>query len=155
MKKLSFFLRANRQVMAGQAGFSLMEILISLTLLGIVGTFVTGKVLEQLHEGKVKAAHIQMKNFEGRLKEFKRKCGFFPATEQGLDSLINKPTGGRECRNYPPNGFIDGEQVPKDPWDEDYIYVFEGKNFNIISYGADNVEGGEGEDQDLSLRGNK
>lgn len=132
------------------AGFSLLEILVALTLLGIIVAFVGGKVLDQLHEGKVEAAKIQMGNFATQLKEFKRKCNFYPTSDQGLESLISKPSG-RECKNYPPNGFIDAEEVPRDPWDNDFVYESTGRKFNIWSYGPDGEEGGEGQDQDIFL----
>jgi general secretion pathway protein G len=135
-----------------QKGFSLIEILIALTLLAVAGTFVAGKFFDQMDEGKINSAKIQMSNLEGRLKEFRRKCGFYPTSEQGLEALVSKPSGGRECKDYPANGFIDGEQVPKDPWDNDFIYESDGKTVNILSYGSNGEEGGEGAEADLSLR---
>lgn len=140
---------------SNQSGFSLIEILIALTLLALAGTFVVGKFMDNLHEGQVQSTKIQMNNLEGRLKEFRRKCGFYPATEQGLEALVTKPGGGRECKDYPPNGFIDGDQVPKDPWDHDFIYESDGKTFNIYSYGPDGEAGGDGTDADIYLKSNK
>lgn len=144
-----FFLKTLKQ---NQKGFSLIEILIALTLLAVAGTFVVGKFYDNLTEGQINSAKIQMSNLEGRLKEFRRKCGFYPTSEQGLEALVTKPSGGRECKDYPVNGFIDGEQVPKDPWNNDFIYESDGKTVNIISYGNDGEEGGEGSDADISLR---
>ncbi len=143
-----------KEVIKSQKGFSLIEILIALTLLAIAGTFVATKFLSSLDEGKVSAAKIQMNNFDNILKEFRRKCGFYPTTEQGLEALINKPTGSRECRDYPSSGFIDGD-LPKDPWENDYIYESDGRTYNIHSLGADGMEGGEEFDQDIFLKGNK
>ncbi len=144
---------AAKTIVQTQRGFSLIEILIALTLLGIAGAFVAGKVFDQLYEGEVKSTRIQMNNLDARLKEFRRKCGFYPTTEQGLEALVTKPSGGRECRDYPPNGFIEDSQVPKDPWNNDFIYESDGKTFNIISYGPDGEAGGEGNDVDVYLRG--
>ena len=135
-----------------QKGFSLVEILIALTLVALMGTFVVGKFFDNLSEGKVKSAMIQMSNLEARLKEFRRKCGFYPMTEQGLDALVNKPTAGRECKDYPSSGFIEGEGVPKDPWDNDFIYESDGKTINIYSYGGDGQAGGDGFDADVYLK---
>lgn len=136
-----------------QAGMSILEILIALTLLGLAGTFVAGKVFENLQEGKVQTAKIQIKSIGDRLKEFRRDCGFFPTTDQGLDALLNKPEGGgRECKRYSPSGYIDGGRVPLDPWDAEYIYESDGKTYTIISLGADNAEGGEGFDADISSK---
>ncbi len=152
-KKLSLkkFARTLREGAKGQAGFSLIEILVALTLLGLAGTFVAGKIFDQLHEGRVKSARIQMNSFKARLQEFRRKCGAYPTSDQGLESLISKPSTGRECKNYPPNGFIEGDSIPLDPWDNDYVYQSDGKTFDIISYGNDGVEGGEDQDADISL----
>lgn len=153
-EKLKNMTNIQNQILKGQRGFSLIEILIALTLLGIAGAFVAGKVFDQLYEGEVKSTRIQMQNLEARLKEFRRKCGFYPTTEQGLEALVTKPTGGaRECRDYPPNGFIDDAQVPKDPWNNDFVYESDGKTVNIISYGPDGQPGGEGNDVDIYLRG--
>lgn len=139
-------------VLKSQKGFSLIEILIALTLLVVVGGFVAGKVYDQYQEGLKSSALINMKNIEERLKEFRRKCGFYPTTDQGLEALVTKPTGGRECRDYPPSGFIEGDQVPKDPWDRDYNFESDGKVFNIYSYGNDGEAGGEGADADIYLK---
>lgn len=133
------------------AGFSLIEILVALTLLGIAGAFVAGRIFDQLHEGQVRSAKIQMNNLQARLQDFRRRCGYYPTTDQGLEALVSQPTSGRECRNYPPNGFIEGGQIPLDPWDYPYVYESDGRDFNIISYGADNAPGGEGQDQDIYL----
>ncbi len=144
-----------KELLKNQKGFSLIEILIALTLLAVAGTFVVGKFFENLHEGQVNSTKIQMSNLDARLKEFRRKCSFYPTTEQGLEALVTKPTGGRECKDYPANGFIEGEQVPKDPWDNDFIYESDGKTVNIYSYGPDGEAGGEGNDADIYLRASK
>lgn len=137
-----------KEMAKSQKGFSLVEILVALTLLGIAGTFVVGKIFDQLEDGKKQATAIQLKGFKSQLREFRRRCGFFPTTEQGLDALINKPEGGRDCRRYPPEGFIDGEEIPLDPWDGEYEYVLENGKPNIISAGGD---GEIGTDDDIAL----
>lgn len=149
--KLKKFTQSLKESSNAQRGFSLIEILVALTLLGLAGTFVAGKIFDQLHEGRVKSARIQMNSFKARLQEFRRKCGAYPTTDQGLEALISKPSTGRECKNYPPNGFIEGDSIPLDPWDNDYDYKSDGKNFDIISFGNDGIEGGEDQDSDISL----
>lgn len=136
-------------VMRSQAGMSLIEILIALTLLALAGTFVGGKVFDNLQEGKVSSAKIQIKSLGDRLKEFRRDCNYLPDTTQGLDALIQKPQGGRECKRYAPGGYIEGGKIPLDPWDQEFIYESDGKTYTIISLGADNAEGGEGFDADI------
>ena len=141
-----------QKVLKSEAGMSLIEILIALTLLALAGTFVGGRVFEQLQEGKVSSAKIQIKSLADRLKEFRRDCNFLPTTNMGLDALISKPEGGRDCKRYAPGGYIDGGKVPLDPWDSEFVYESDGKTFNIISYGADNAEGGEGSDADIHYK---
>jgi general secretion pathway protein G len=142
-------------IIQNQKGFSLIEILIALTLLAVAGTFVVGKFMDSLNEGQVKSTKIQMSNLDARLKDFRRKCGVYPTSEQGLEALVTKPTGGRECKDYPTNGFIEGEAIPKDPWENDFIYESDGKTFNISSFGPDGEAGGEGNDADIFLRPSK
>jgi general secretion pathway protein G len=139
-------------LLQNQNGFTLIEILIALTLIALAGTFVAGKFFDNLKEGQMNSAKIQMSNLDGRLKEFRRKCGFYPTTDQGLEALVSKPSGGRECKDYPQNGFVEDNQVPKDPWDTDFVYESDGKTFNITSLGNDKEVGGEGADADISLR---
>jgi general secretion pathway protein G len=141
-----------KMILKSQEGMSLIEILIALTLLALAGTFVGGKVFDQLQEGKVSSAKIQIKSISDRLKEFQRDCNFLPTTDMGLDALISKPEGGRECKRYAPGGYIDGGKVPQDPWDQEFIYESDGKNFEIKSLGADNTEGGENSDADISSK---
>jgi general secretion pathway protein G len=140
------------KLLRSQQGLSLIEILIALTLLALAGTFVGGQVFDNLQEGKVQTCKIQMKSISDRLKEFRRDCGYYPTTDQGLDALLEKPTGGRECKRYAPSGYIEGGKVPLDPWDGEYIYESDGKTFTIISLGNDGVEGGEGFDADINSK---
>jgi len=140
------------QILQSQRGMSLVEILIALTLLGIAGTFVVGQVFQSLEEGRVSSAKIQIQKVGEILRDYRRKCGSYPTTEQGLDALVNAPTSGKTCKRYPPNGFIDGK-VPVDPWETEFIYESDGKRYEIISLGADNAEGGEeGFDKDISSK---
>ncbi len=140
-----------KQTLSSEQGFSLIEILIALTLLATASTFVAGKMFQSHHEGMVSSAKIQMQSLSERLKEFRRHCNSFPTGEQGLEALVSKPSGGKECKRYAPEGYIDGE-LPLDPWDNDFIYESNGKTFNISSYGADMEEGGEGNDADIFLK---
>lgn len=137
------------KILKSQKGLSLIEILIALTLLALAGTFVATKVFDQLAEGKIESAKIQIKNFGEALNDFRRHCNRYPTEEQGLQALLEKPTGGRDCKNYRPGGYID--KLPEDPWGYDYVYLSpdEGRSYVIVSYGRDGEEGGEGEDADI------
>ena len=126
-----------------------------MALLAGAGTFVAGKIFDSLHEGKVESAKIQMNALADRLKEFRRHCGSYPTTDQGLNSLIEKPSGGRDCKRYNPDGYIEGGVLPADPWDEEFQYESNGKKFNIFTFGADGTEGGEDKDADIYLYNRK
>lgn len=140
----------NSRILKSQAGLSLVEILIALTLLALAGTFVVSNVIDSLREGEVNSAKIQIQKLGEILTDYRRKCGIYPTTEQGLDALIAPPTSGRECRRYPPNGFIQGGKIPEDPWGYEFLYESDGRKYRIISYGPDGMEGGEGSDADIS-----
>lgn len=139
-----------KKALQSQKGLSLVEILIALTLLALAGTFVVTNVIESLREGEINSAKIQIQNLENVLTDYRRKCGLYPTTEQGLDALVAAPTTGRECRRYPPNGFIQGGKIPQDPWGYEFLYESDGRKYRIISYGPDGIEGGEGADADIS-----
>ncbi len=141
----------NAIVSTANKGFTLVEILVALTLLGLLGTFVGGKIMEQLHQGNVQAAKIQMNQLKARLQEFRRVCYFYPTEEQGLQALTEKPTQGRECPRYPSGGFIEDDVIPPDPWDNPYEYLGGGNDYNIVSRGADRLEGGVDNDADIFL----
>lgn len=141
-------MKSLKMIFSNARGFSLVEILIALTILALVGTFVGAKVFDMLREGEAKATQIQMQNLSERLNEFRRHCGLYPTADQGLQALVSKP-GGRDCPRYAPDGYIAGGQVPQDAWDEDFSYESDGRTFTIKSRGADRTEGGEGYDADI------
>jgi len=94
---------------------------------------------------------VQIKNLETALKLYKLDNGFYPDTQQGLDALIEKPTSGQIPKKYREGGYLEQKKIPPDPWGNPYIYVCPGLHgdFDIISYGADGKEGGEGKDADI------
>lgn len=130
-------------------GFTLTEMLIVIALIALVGTFVTQNVISKYNRSKVDATKIQMRQMGVILNDFRRDCGFYPTTEQGLDSLLKKPMG-RECKNYDPEGYISGKSIPKDGFGFDFEYTSDGNKFTIKSLGNDGVAGGEGLDKDMS-----
>ena len=147
-----YFIISSKSSGKGRAGFSLLEILIGLALLALICGVVATNVFQRLHEGRVQTATIQMQNLSSALKDFRRHCGFYPTTEQGLMSLLQKPTVGRECSRYQPGGYLgDTNEIPLDPWDNDYYYEADVRTFNITSFGEDLQPGGEGNDADVSL----
>ena len=115
-----------------QLGLTLIEILIALAILGLAATFITGRIMQNLYEGQVRTTQIQIGNIKARLKEYNWKCGHYPTTAQGLQSLIVAPTSEPVCKRYPPGGFIDGDKLPKDAWDNDFIYESDGNKITAL-----------------------
>ena len=138
----------SKNVLLNQKGLSLPEILISLTLLALAGTFIVGNVIDSLEEGKQNSVKIQIKGLQEALLDYRRRCGRYPTSDQGLDALL--AGGNPECKKLPPNGIISSSSIPVDPWDNEFIYESNGRTYTIISYGADGFEGGEGGDADIS-----
>ena len=134
--------------------FTLVEIMMVLVLLGLVMTIVGPRLTGALFGGQRRAVKIQIKQLEGYLDRYRLDCNFYPTTDQGLKALIEKPSGGKPCPNYDPNGYLPGgtnKKVPTDPWGTEFIYTCEdGINYVIKSLGKDGVEGGEGENADIS-----
>ncbi|MCM2278698.1 MAG: type II secretion system major pseudopilin GspG [Oligoflexia bacterium] len=137
-----------KKLPSAQAGFSLIEMLIVIALMALVGTFVAGNVIRKYDQAKVDATRIQMKQLGVILDDFRRVCGFYPTTDQGLEALVKAPSG-RECKNYDPEGFIKDKRVPKDAWDHDFDYVSDGSKYTLRTLGADGKEGGDGFDKDF------
>lgn len=134
----------------GQAGFTLTEMLIVVALIGILMTIVVGNISGKFNKAKVDTTKIKMRQLAVVLDDFKRDCNFYPTTDQGLDALINKPSGGRDCKNYNPEGYLKGKTAPKDGWDNDFTYESDGSKFVLRSLGNDGKEGGDGNDKDIS-----
>lgn len=135
-----------------KSGFTLLEIIIVVLILSLLVGIVAPKIMGRADDAKIADAKIQIRNFETALKLFKLDNGFYPDTQQGLETLINKPTTGRIPNNYKDGGYLEQKKIPVDPWGNPYIYVSPGihGDFDIISLGNDGKEGGEGKDADIT-----
>jgi len=133
-----------------EAGFTLIEIMVVIVILGLLAALVVPKLVGRTEEAKRTQTRLQIKNLQQALELFKLDNGFYPSIDQGLNALVQVPTAGRVPKNYRKGGYLD--RVPKDPWGNSFIYVSPGQHgdFDISSYGADGVPGGEGEDVDIN-----
>ncbi len=149
MKKKPVFKKIVRQ--NSDRGFTLLEIIIVVFILSLLVAIVAPRIIGRTDEARVTVAKIQIRNFETALKLFKLDNGFYPDTQQGLDALIEKPATGRIPQKYKEGGYLEQKKIPLDPWGNPYIYVSPGLNgdFDILSYGGDGKEGGEGKDADI------
>jgi len=131
-------------------GFTLLELMIVIIILGLIAGLVLPNILGQGERAKEKLVCVQMKNLKNALDSFKLEEGSYPTTEEGLEALISNPNP-QKYKNYPQNGFLSSKKVPKDPWGHPYIYINNNGNIDIISLGADGKEGGSGENRDIRL----
>ncbi len=138
--------------MKNQKGFTLIEIMVVVIILGLLAGLVLPRILGQEEKAKVEAAKVQIRSLEDALDAYKLDNGFYPTTDQGLDALIRKPEAGRIPNKWREGGYLKPARIPKDPWAHDYIYLSPGnenREYDIISYGADNEPGGEGNNADI------
>ncbi len=134
---------------AAQQGFTLVEMLVVITIIGLIMGLIGPRVLNYLSESKVKAAKIQLQSFGSALDLFYLDAGRFPSTAEGLAALVQR-TPGVTAWNGP---YLKGGSVPADPWSHAYVYRAPGEHgpYDIVSYGADGQEGGSGVAADISL----
>ncbi len=133
----------------GQQGFTLVEMLVVITIIGLIMGLIGPRVLNYLSESKVKAAKIQLQSFSSALDLFYLDAGRFPSAAEGLAALVQR-TPGIAAWNGP---YLKGGNVPNDPWSHPYLYRSPGEHgpYDIMSYGADGQEGGSGLAADISI----
>ena len=131
-----------------ERGFTLLELLVVLAIIALLMGVVGPQVMKHLGSSKNKAAKVQIEDFGLALDMYKLDVGVYPSTEQALAALIQDPQ-----TNINWNGpYLRKKVIPKDPWGNEYHYQHPGDHgsFDLISYGADNTEGGDNEDQDIN-----
>ena len=130
------------------AGFSLVEILVVLVIMGLLISVVAPTVLNRADEARIQKAQADFKAIETALKIYRLDNFVYPTTEQGLEALVTKPNDPA-IRNWKPGGYLD--RLPKDPWGNGYQYLNPGNNgeIDIYTLGRDGRPGGEGLDADI------
>jgi general secretion pathway protein G len=130
-----------------QAGFTLIELMVVMVIIGVLAALIVPNVLERADEAKVTAARTDVNNLMQALKLYKLDNQGYPTTEQGLQALVNKPTAGPAPTNWKP--YLD--KLPNDPWGRPYQYLNPGVKgeIDVMSFGADGQPGGEGKNADI------
>lgn len=133
-------------------GFSLIELMVVIVILGILAMYIGPKLMGRTEQAKETQARVQMEALETALKLYKLDNGRYPSTEQGLAALVEQPETGIIPKKWRKGGYLEKGKVPQDPWGNDFIYVSPGvhDDYDIISYGADGVPGGEDENRDIN-----
>jgi general secretion pathway protein G len=141
-----------KQLLHNNAGFTLIELMVVIIILGLLAAIVMPRVVGETDRARYEQAKVQMRILEDALKRYKLDSGVFPSTEQGLDALIRKPSTGILPRYWPEGGYLDKTEIPRDPWENHYIYISPGvhsPDYDLKSFGADGLEGGEGYNADI------
>jgi general secretion pathway protein G len=132
---------------AARAGFTLIELMVVLIIIGVLAALIVPNVLERADDARVTAAHTDVTNIMQALKLYRLDNQRYPTAEQGLQALITKPT----TEPIPPNWKPYLEKLPNDPWGRPYLYLNPGVKgeVDVMSYGADGQPGGEGKNADI------
>ena len=141
--------RSSRSTPLHQSGFTLIEIMIVVVIIGILVGLLAPKIMDRPDQARVVAARNDIQAILSALKLYKLDNGNYPSAEQGLAALVKKPETGNIPPNWKPGGYLD--RVPKDPWGGEYQYLNPGikNDIDIVSLGADSKPGGEGYDADI------
>jgi general secretion pathway protein G len=136
-----------------RGGFTLVEIMAVVVIMGLLAGLVGTAVVSNLAKARSETAAAQIKQLESALTFYQMDNGRFPTSDQGLQALVEKPSGAPEPRNYRDGGYLQTKTVPKDPWGQPYQYLSPGQqnpqSFDIWTLGADGAPGGDGGDRDV------
>jgi general secretion pathway protein G len=132
-----------------QRGFTLIEILVVVMILGLLISLAAPRIMGRTDEARIVKAKADMKAVEAALNLYRLDSGIYPSTDQGLGALVEKPTVGQEPRNWREDGYL--ERVPVDPWEREYLYASDGSRYTLQSFGADGEEGGDGVNADIDV----
>lgn len=134
---------------ASQRGFTLIEIMVVVVILGILAAVVVPRIMDRPDDARIAKAKQDIRVLESALNLYKLDNFYYPSTQQGLEALVTKPSGEPQPKNYKQGGYI--KSLPKDPWGNPYQYLSPGvkSDIDIFTLGADNQPGGEGAAADI------
>jgi len=140
------------RALRGNGGFSLIELMVVVIILGILAMYIGPKLMGRTEQAKEVQTRVQIEGLETALKLYKLDNGVYPTTEQGLQALVERPDTDNVLQNWRKGGYLEKGKVPKDPWGNEFIYLSPGiqGDYDITSYGADGVPGGEDENKDIN-----
>jgi len=136
----------------GKRGFTLIEMLVVIVIIGVLAAIVAPRFFGKTDEAKVAAAKAQIEDFSMALQSYQLDTGDFPTTQQGLEALVKKPSTAPVPENWH-GPYMSKNIIPKDPWNNPYVYTSPGKHspdFDLLSYGKDGKSGGTGENADIT-----
>ena len=132
-----------------QQGFTLIELIVVIVILGLLGSIIAPKFLGKTDTARITKVKTDIGALESALELYKLDNFVYPSTDQGLEALVSKPSADPEPANYQKGGYI--KKLRKDPWSRDYLYLNPGEHgeLDIYSLGADGVEGGDESNADI------
>ena len=135
-----------------ERGFTLIEIMVVIVILGILAGLIIPRIMGRPDEARQAKAQMQIQSLETALKLYRLDNGSYPTTEQGLQALVEPPAVGTPAKRWRDGGYLEKTKVPKDPWDNDFVYLSPGVHgdFDLSSQGADGEAGGEGKNKDIN-----
>lgn len=131
-----------------QTGMTLIEIMMVVVIIGILVAVIVPNVIGYDDDARVAAQQMEIRTIGNALDMYRLDNGNYPSTDQSLEALVSKPSGFPEPRNWGPEPYL--RKYPLDQWDNEYLYINEGRSYRLVSLGADGAEGGEGVDADIS-----
>ena len=136
-----------------QHGFSLIEVLVVVVIMGMLIGLIGPNVLGQVDRARVTTAKADLATLSQALDMYKLDNHFYPTTDQGLEALVQKPQSSPVPRNWNPSGYLKATELPLDPWDGKYVYLSPGEGiqpYELMSLGADARIGGDSYSSDIS-----
>lgn len=145
----------SRKGSAGEEGFTLLELMVVIVILGILAVAVVPRFMDAPDKAKISRAKMDIEALDTAINRYRLDVGRYPGTEQGLAALVTPPSGTEDAARWAKGGYIKGGRVPKDPWNNEYVYTCPGTrgDFDITSYGADGQAGGEDINADINSWG--
>ena len=135
-------------LMRRRSGFTLIEIMVVVVILGLLAALVVPRIGPQVAEAQRTTAATQIRSLEDALEMYRMHNGFYPSTQQGLEAFVTAPTTSPVPKRFAEGGYL--KKVPEDPWGNPYVYRNNNGRITITSYGPDGEEGGEGVNADIT-----
>ena len=144
-------MQISQQLIADRQGFTLIELMVVMAILATLAFIVVPRFMGEPEKARRLKAEVTIANLETALKTYYLDNGVYPSTEQGLEALVREPNTDPLPGRWRDGGYLEKGKVPTDPWGNDYVYLSPGNHgdFDIISYGGDKIEGGEGKGADI------
>ena len=141
--------KAVHQFLRNHRGMTLVEVIAVVVIIAGIAAMAVTNIMPRMEKSKVKQTTILISRVAEAVDSFYLDCSYYPSTEDGLQALVIAPEG---CESCGPDPYLKNGRIPRDSWNNEFVYEYDADRgqYNIISYGKDRVEGGEGLNADIS-----